>query len=67
MDDVSQSQLGKEIDEFMHAAEFVTNKKIREIEFLRCVNLTTIINDGRYLHENPRLLEGPLVNLNLKK
>ena len=57
MNDVSQSQLGKKIDAFVNAVEVATSKKIREIKFSQCGDLTAIINDERYLHENPWLFE----------
>ena len=58
MNDVSQSQLGKKIDEFLTTVEFATNKKIREIKVSKGGNLTNltaiIINDEQYLQEDPR-------------
>ena len=59
INDVSQSQLEKKIDDFVNAAEVATSKKVREIKFSKIGDLTAIINDERYLHENPRLFEDP--------
>ena len=59
INDVSPSQLVKKIEELLTAVEVATSKKVREIKFSQCGDLTAIINDERYLHENLRLFEDP--------
>ena len=59
MDDESESQLGRRVEEFLKVLEAATGKQVRGVEVAKngCVN--AIINDGRYLHENPMLFEDP--------
>ena len=58
-DDEIQSRLRRKYEEFVRPMEYILGKQIREVKISPDGGLTTIINDGRYMHESPVFLEDP--------
>uniref|UniRef100_A0A6U3SNQ7 Uncharacterized protein n=1 Tax=Octactis speculum TaxID=3111310 RepID=A0A6U3SNQ7_9STRA len=59
MDDESQSQLARRIEKVVKAVENTTGKQVREVKITKRGDVITIIDDERWMHENPWLFEEP--------
>ena len=59
MDDESQSQLARRIEKVVKAVENTTGKQVREVKIAKRGDVITIIDDERWMHENPWLFEEP--------
>ena len=59
MDDESQNQLARRIEKFVTAVENTTGKRVPEVKITRGGDVITIIDDERWMHENPWLFEEP--------
>ena len=59
MDDESQSQLARRIEKVVKAVENTTGKQVREVKITQRGDVITIIDDERWMHENPWLFEEP--------
>ena len=59
MDDESQSQLARRIEKVVKAVENTTGKQVREVKITIRGDVITIIDDERWMHENPWLFEEP--------
>ena len=59
MDDESQSQISSRIEKVVKAVENTTGKQVREVKITQRGDVIIIIDDGRWMHENPRLFEEP--------
>ena len=59
MDDESQSQLARRIEKVVKAVENTTGKQVREVKITRSGDVITIIDDERWMYENPWLFEEP--------
>ena len=59
MDDESQSQLARRIEKVVKAVENTTGKQVREVKITIRGDVITIIDDGRWMNENPWLFEEP--------
>ena len=59
INDESQSQLARRIVKVVKAVENKTGKRVREVKITQRGDVITIIDDERWMHENPWLFEEP--------